>query len=385
MIDDLLSNEFVKRFILDIKKSEKYFLKKFDDIHRYPFEISKEIVLFTFYEALFKYKIIISDEVFLNDYLNDLDRLFKKIVNFQDINDGINKLICKFVASKLRIADMSTPEAREKIVTYIFNNYCINGYLYHGFSTVYENDLKEVGFIPGVYNNLYSKMREVNKIYKKYNDEAFCKDFSNYQVYFTDNFVDACYYSLYSPKYFYKYLIDTDEKSKLEKRIYLDNNFDKCFSDVKKYLEKEFEETDRNKVKEIINEEWDLLNSVNRKASLMIVKRNIIDEVDVSLLDKLLASDENLYELVDRLLCSKCKTIGFSNTLRKEDYDIFSIDYKDKVMEEKKVEVKEEIIEKQEEQNVMEDVSGSVTVLMLLGSLFVSLGVIVTVVMMLRG
>ena len=54
-------------------------------------------------------------------------------------------------------------------------------------------------------------------------------------------------------------------------------------------------------------------------------------------------------------------------------------------MEEKKVEVKEEIIEKQEEQNVMEDVSGSVTVLMLLGSLFVSLGVIVTVVMMLRG
>ena len=117
----------------------------------------------------------------------------------------------------------------------------------------------------------------------------------------------------------------------------------------------------------------------------MIVKRNIIDEVDVSLLDKLLASDENLYELVDRLLCSKCKTIGFSNTLRKEDYDIFSIDYKDKVMEEKKVEVKEEIIEKQEEQNVMEDVSGSVTVLMLLGSLFVSLGVIVTVVMMLRG
>ena len=385
MIDDLLENEFVKRFILDIKTSEKYFLKKFDDIHRYPFEISKEIVLFTFYEALFKYKIIISDEEYLNDYLNDLDRLFKKIVNFQDINDGINKLICKFVASKLRIADMTTPEAREKIVTYIFNNYCVNGYLYHGFSTVYEDELKEVGFIPGVYNNLYSKMSEVNKIYKKYNDEAFCKDFGNYQVFFTDNFVDACYYSLYSPKYFYKYLMDTLEKSKIEKRTYLDNNFDKCFIDVKKYLEKEFEENDRNRVKEIIKEEWNLLNSVDRKASLMVVKRNLIDEVDVSLLDKLLASDENLYELVDRLLCSKCKTIGFTNTLRKDNYDIFSIDYKDKVMEEKKIEVKEEIVEEHDEQNVIEDVSGSVTVLMLLGSLFVSLGVIVTVVMMLRG
>ena len=94
MIDNLLKNEFVERFILDIKTSEKYFLKKFDNIDRYPFDISKEIVLFTFYEALFKYKIIIDDEEYLNDYLNDLDRLFKKIINYQDINDCINKLIC---------------------------------------------------------------------------------------------------------------------------------------------------------------------------------------------------------------------------------------------------------------------------------------------------
>lgn len=385
MIDDLLSNEFVKRFILDIKTSEKYYLKKFDDIHRYPFEISKEIVLFTFYEALLKYKIIIIDDEFLNDYLNDLDRLFKKIVNFQDINDGIDKLICKYVAIKLRIADMTTPEAREKIVTYIFNNYCVNGYLYHGFSTVYEKDLKDLGFIPGVYSNLYSKMSEVNKIYKKYNDVAFCKEFGNYQIYFTDNFVDACYYSLYSPKYFYKYLLDNDENNKLDKRAYLDNDFDKCFSYTKKYIEKEFDEEDRNKVTDIIKEEWDLLNSVDRRVSLMVVKRNIIDEVDTTLLDKLLASDENLYELVDRLLCSKCKSISFSNTLRKDNYDIFSLDYKDRVMEEKKVEVKEEREEKQEELNVIEDISGSVTVLMLLGSLFVSLGVIITVIMMLRG
>ena len=59
-------------------------------------------------------------------------------------------------------------------------------------------------------------MIEVNKIYKKYNDVAFCKDFGNYQIYFTDNFVDACYYSLYSPKYFYKYLLDNNEDNAFE-------------------------------------------------------------------------------------------------------------------------------------------------------------------------
>ena len=41
MIDDLLSNKFVQRFILDIKTSEKYFLKKFDDFNKYSFEVSK--------------------------------------------------------------------------------------------------------------------------------------------------------------------------------------------------------------------------------------------------------------------------------------------------------------------------------------------------------
>ena len=100
-------------------------------------------------------------------FLIDLDRLFKKIVNYQDINDGINRLICKLVANKLRIADLTTSTARESIITYIFNTYYVNGYLYHGFSTVYEDNLKSHSFMPGVYNNRYPKMNEVNTIFRK--------------------------------------------------------------------------------------------------------------------------------------------------------------------------------------------------------------------------
>ena len=383
MIDNLLDNEMVKRFILDLKTSEKYFVKKFDNFNKYPFDISKEIVLFTFYEALFKYKIIIGDDEYLNEYLIDLDRLFKKIINYQDINDGINRLICKLVANKLRIADLTTSTARESIITYIFNAYYVNGYLYHGFSTVYEDSLKSYSFMPGVYNNRYSKMNGVNTIFRKYNDVAFCKDFSNLQVYFTDNFVDACYYSLYSPKYYFKFLLDNDENNKLSKRFYLDNDFDKCFSEVKKYIDKEFDDTDKNKVYEVIKEEWDFLNKVDRRVSLMVVKRGLIDKVDLELLDRLLESDDSLYDLTDRILSSKSKAVSCQNLLEKDNYDIFSIDYKDKVMEEKKVEI--ERLETDEEPKVLEDISGSVTVLMLLGSLFVSLGVIITVIMLLRG
>ena len=36
-----------------------------------------------------------------------------------------------------------------------------------------------------------------------------------------------------------KYLLDNNEDNAFEKRYYLDNDFDKCFSDIKKYIDKD--------------------------------------------------------------------------------------------------------------------------------------------------
>ena len=381
MINDLLEKEEVKSFINDIKTSEKYFLKQFEDFHRYRYEISKEIVLFTFYEALFKYKIIINDYEYLFDYLNDLDRLFKKIEKYSDISDGINKLICKVVANKLYIDDMNTYEAREKIITYIFDKYYVNGYLFHGFSTVYEDDLKNHDFIPGVYKNDYSKMIEINDVYKKYGEIAFNKDFSSKKVSFTDNFVDACYYSLYSPKFLYKFLLEDSNN----KKCYLDDNYNGCINKYIKTIVDKFENSDVLKIKDILIEELDILNSVDRRVSLLIVKRNCVENIDYELLGILLSSDENLYELADRLLGSSNKSIDCLQTLSKDSYEIFTLNYKSEVENKKMKEEKEEKKEEIDIVSVTKDVSGSVTVFMLLGSLFISLGVIFTVIMLLGG
>lgn len=381
MINDLLEKEEIKSFINDIKTSEKYFLKQFEDFHRYRYEISKEIVLFTFYEALFKYKIIIEDDVYLFDYLNDLDRLFKKIEKYSDISDGINKLICKVVANKLCIDDMNTYEAREKIITYIFDKYYVNGYLFHGFSTVYEEDLKNHDFIPGIYKNNYSKMLEINDIYKKYGEIAFDKDFDDKKVSFTDNFVEACYYSLYSPKFLYKFLLDDSNN----KKCFLDDNYNVCINKYIKTIDDKFENSDIIKIKDILKEELDLLNSVDRRVSLLIIKRNCVENIDYELLDVLLSSDEILYELADRLLGSSNKAIDYLNTISKDSYEVFSLNYKSEVENKKMREEKEVKKEEVDIVSVTQDVSGSVTVIMLLGSLFISLGVIFTLIMLLGG
>ena len=64
-----------------------------------------DISLFTFYDALFKFKVIIDDVYLFDEYISDLEKLYKKIDNFDAMSIGINKLICRLVGEKLNIKD----------------------------------------------------------------------------------------------------------------------------------------------------------------------------------------------------------------------------------------------------------------------------------------
>ena len=109
------------------------------------------------------------------------------------------------------------------------------------------------------------------------------------------------------------------------------------------------------------------------------------EKIDNDLLDILLSSDEDLYELVDRLLGSSNKSIDFTDVLRKEDFEVFKLNYRNKKNEVEEKETKDNEIVEEVVSPITQDISGSVTVFMLLGSLFISLGVIFTVIMLLGG
>ena len=64
VLEDIIQRKDVSSFIEEIEHNDRYFRKKSLNLFDHSFYVSKELALFIFYEALFKYKLL-----FENDYL----------------------------------------------------------------------------------------------------------------------------------------------------------------------------------------------------------------------------------------------------------------------------------------------------------------------------
>ena len=207
MLNEYFAKSSVSRIIKEIKNNERYFQKKSNLSCDSFICISNEAALYMFYEALYKYKVIIDDEFLFDDYIDQVEKLYRKLDNFDSIKFGINKLICTTLIIKLGIKDSKSIEAKETIIKHVYDKYIRNGYFIHGFHSSYVEDVKRNGFIPEVYDNCYTRFSKINSIFSKYNCPIVVgKNFNEKEVYLTDDFVMGCYYSIYAPLFYYKFL-----------------------------------------------------------------------------------------------------------------------------------------------------------------------------------
>ena len=113
MLDEYFSKSSVSKIIKEIRNNERYFKKK-SDFSCDPFIcIDNEAALYIFYDALYKYKVIIDDEFLFDDYIDQVEKLYRKLDNFESIKFGINKLICSSLISKFNIKDVKLSDSRE--------------------------------------------------------------------------------------------------------------------------------------------------------------------------------------------------------------------------------------------------------------------------------
>lgn len=391
MLDEYLKRNDVKDFIEQIKTNERYREKELGRFEKYSFYISNEISLYIFYDALYLYKIIVDDIFLFDEYLEQLEKIYKKLNQFDDIIEGIHKLIGKMVATELGLKEVESIDNRKKMITHIFNQYVVNGYFIHGFNTSYEDDIVNNHLITENYENNYSEFQTINDIFKKYHvSNIITKDFSKKEVSFTDDFIMGCYYSNYAPFYFYQFLNNEEIFGKRNRKDgYLIDDYFLSISGLKRFMSSNlYSLEDQKYILDIVKRKWDNLHKKEKKISLLLVKRKLIQHKSL-LLQDFLQDDSDIYDVVDRLLRSKFSHIENKDIISSTDFTIMTLDpfYETKEEEKEPITPEEEYYQYKEKEVAKEflNVYGKVSIFILLGSIFILLGVLITIIMILRG
>ena len=159
-------------------------------------------------------------------------------------------------------------------------------------------------------------------------------------------------------------------------------DYEMLVSSLKKFMSNNlFADADRKFVLEVVKKQWDFLQKNNKKISLLLVKRKKIIAKETSL-DKYLNDNHTIYEVIDDILSSKCSSVSSDLVLLPLDFELVTIDsYCQPVLKEQK----RDYCEKDEANNVEDlDDNGSVSLLILVGALLISLGVIITILSLLK-
>ena len=379
MFNDILGKENVTKLLKELVNNDRYNKKNIEGSIDYLRFIDNELALFIAMDALYKYKIIIDDKDLLNDFVEQLNLLFRKIDNLGDITTGINRLITKFVVLKLGYKDKEE-EKKQEIINYVYDKYINNGYIFHAINDVYENDIRRDGFVPQNYNNLYKEFIEVQNLIGK---DILDKDFNSDEVSFTDSFEMAYFYAVNSPIYFYKLLCDNELIIKLEdKKAYLYNSYEDSLKNINKIINKlELSDEKGSKVKEVFDKEWNLINRTNYCPTIMAIKRNLVLKDSGSLYNSI-NYDLSLSEVIGKIINSKYNDIKYSNKIDSSNIEFIKVPSYNSLKIKKENNNKEVVIK---EENKISNDLGKVSILLLVGSLLVTLGVIITIVMTMMG
>lgn len=385
MLDEIIKREDVSKLLEDICNSARYYDKKSSNSMGYQMYFGVEQILFLFYGALFKYKIIIDDMSYFDEFFDQIDKLIRRIDNFYDISKGINRIIGKICSFKFGIKDTEDKNIKKKLIKYIYNVYFVEGYYIHGYSSRYYRDILEKGFVIENYNNLYTRFIKIQNILnKKGYGSILDKNFSEKKVEFTDSFLLGCYYSVNSPMFFSNLLCRNEFVSEEYSDEYSKNNYNSCLKNLNKVIRGlKLNEFNKRLFINTFKSEWILIDKDNSKISLMLVPRKLFVN---SLLDIDKFIEDNIelsyVEMVSRLLSQK-NTIVATSDIDKKNITLINLDgYKKYVKEEKKETLKSELERTfitSDDEFAFSNTYGKVSLLLLIGTVLIMLGVILTI------
>lgn len=197
MNSNIFNYHAVRSFLRQLLIQEKFKKITPPDYLKNKCYIDNKYAFYLGIDAVIKYEQIIDNERYLENYINDLKKVFSIYHNYNHIKNGIYSIISKFVSMKLSINNVHTFKAREEILRYIYNKYIVDGYFYFGFSSNYQNEIRFVGIRSNTFF-LDDGLNHINEVFNKYSGKNL---FLNNNTTITDDIIVATYFALLSPYY----------------------------------------------------------------------------------------------------------------------------------------------------------------------------------------
>lgn len=390
MLERFFKRRDVTEFIDEVISNSIYSKKKNSVYDSYEVFVDSSQALFTFFDAIYKFAIIIEDEAYFTEYIMQIRKVIKKFENFNDINEGINKIIGKICALKLGLSDREDVIARKYIVKYVYDKYIVSGYVFHGFPSIYKDDICKYGLVPDNYHHMYDKFIEINKIFERHGFyNVLGKDFKVKGIYFTDSFILGCFYAFSAPMYFYRLLgCNSFNISNYDDKAYLNNDYFASFNNLSLLVRKaKLTEAEKKFVIKTCFEEWKLIKN-STDVSILAIKRSSVGLNYLKNIDDILAKTSfcDLGNSIGKIFNYCDNEILVTEKISSNDINIISLNnYKElKSIRDMRL---NDIKNRQEAYNSDKIINayGKVSILMILGSLLITLGVIATIVMFYKG
>lgn len=388
MLDEIIRRDDVSQLLEDICNSARYYDKRSTNSLGYDMCFGVEQILFLFYDALFKYKMIIDDMSYFDDFFEQIDKLIRKIDNFYDISNGINRIIGRICAFKLDIKDVEDEQSKEEVLRYIYDKYMVNGYFIHGYASCYYGNIFENGFYIDQYHHLYDKFIKVQNILnKKKHNKIISKDFNDKKVEFTDSLLLGCYYSANAPMFFSNLLCRNEF---IKKQEYLDDyargDYNACLKNLYRVMNGlKLRDSQKNIFIDAFKSEWKLLDKSNSNISLMLIPRDLFRDSLINI-DSFIRDSKNdsFAEAVCKLFNHRTSVVVKDDIMKRHITFVNLDGYKKYVKEEKKDNLKTELEKTfitSDDEFAFSNTYGKVSVLLLVGTMLIAVGVILTMLM----
>lgn|GEM_PF-4040311 len=338
-------------------------------------------------DFLIKYSIVIKD---INNFSYCIEELKKVVYNYNDHKELVlysNELLGELIRLKLNLTDKTSNDNKRKILSYLYEEYIVNGYMFHSFPSAFKELVEEKGIDAKDYSYPLFYMKKLYYIFKNHKYDEMIPDYlldGITSISITDSPAMAYYYAFRSPQYFCN-LVATSKYYKdnpcYDYEAYYRKDMEACRNNLL-FLAKHLNMTDKEKdtVITAFEKQWSLLDASNSFSEIAFISRKEVGKDSLDDIDEIIKKSkyEDLVIGIARITDSRYSHVRRYAPLLPLSFTVKTFpSYREVKNNKFIVKEKEKQVEKNEVPTVVfnKNVSyGYASIISLLGLLFISLG-----------